>query len=74
MDDSEIIELYWSRSEAAISNSQQTYGAYCFTIANNILGNREDSEECVNTQLFYYRQQENCASKFGFRINGILRG
>lgn len=48
MNDLKIIEMYWSRNEAAISSSQQAYGAYCFAIANNILANREDSEECVN--------------------------
>ena len=48
LNDSRIIELYWHRDEAAISDSQQAYGAYCYTIANNILENREDSEECVS--------------------------
>lgn len=48
MNDSEIIELYWKRDEQAITESQNTYGAYCYTIANNILHNCEDAEECVN--------------------------
>ena len=48
MDDSRIIELYWQRNADAIRESDRKYGPYCFAIARNILGSREDSEECVN--------------------------
>lgn len=48
MDDSTIIELYWQRNENAIDETNKKYGNYCFTVANNILGNKEDSDECVN--------------------------
>ena len=48
MDDKAILDLYWSRSEKAISETDSKYGAYCFTIAYNILNNREDSEESVS--------------------------
>ena len=48
MDDKAILDLYWSRSEKAISETDAKYGAYCFTIAYNILSNREDSEESVS--------------------------
>lgn len=48
MDDKAILDLYWSRSENAISETDSKYGAYCFCIANNILNNREDSEESVS--------------------------
>jgi len=48
MDDNKIIELYWNRSENAISETAAKYGGYCYTIAYNILSNREDSEESVN--------------------------
>ena len=48
MDDSRIIELYFERSESAVAESEKKYGRYCGTIAMNILGNREDSEECVS--------------------------
>ena len=48
MDDKAILDLYWSRSERAISETDTKYGAYCFTIAYNILSNREDSEESVS--------------------------
>lgn len=48
MDDSLIVQLYWDRNEAAISESSKKYGAYCAAIARNILQNRSDAEECVN--------------------------
>lgn len=48
MDDGKIIDLYWQRSERAIEATDRKYGTYCFTIADNILENREDSQECVN--------------------------
>ena len=48
MDDKAIIELYFNRDENAIKNTQMKYGRYLYSIANNILSNNEDSEECVN--------------------------
>lgn len=48
MNDREIVNLYWQRSEQAITEPEQKYGRYCYIIAYNILENSEDSEECVN--------------------------
>ena len=48
MEDSIIVELYLQKNENAIKETDSKYGAYCFTIADNILHNKEDSEECVN--------------------------
>ena len=48
MNDHEIIELYWQRSETAISATDKKYGKYCHTISYNILHNSEDASECVN--------------------------
>ena len=48
MEDSQIVELYWQKNADAISETAGKYGAYCFAIAENILHNTEDSEECVN--------------------------
>ena len=47
MEDADIIELYFLRSEDAISKTASTYGAYCQRIAMNILYDRYDSEETV---------------------------
>lgn len=48
MNDKQIVDLYWARSENAISETSKKYGKYCHYIARNILHNNEDSEECVN--------------------------
>lgn len=48
MNDREIVNLFWQRSEQAIKETEQKYGRYCHIIAYNILENSEDSEECVN--------------------------
>ena len=48
MDDIKIVQLYWDRNEQAISATADKYGNYCASIAKNILGSKEDVEECVN--------------------------
>lgn len=48
MEDHKIIDLYWNRSESAISESSAKYGNYCHSISYNILHNTEDVSECVN--------------------------
>ena len=48
MEDERIIELFNARDEAAIREAQAKYGAYCSAIAMNLLGVREDAEECVS--------------------------
>lgn len=57
MQDLQIIELYWSRDERAISESDVHYGAYCRRIALNILSSYEDAEECVSDT--WHRTWEN---------------
>lgn len=48
MEDEKILELYRVRSENAIEETAKKYGAYCTTIAANILLSPEDREECVS--------------------------
>ena len=48
MNDVGIIDLYWQRSERAILETETAYGAYCRTVAYNLLRNSEDAEESVN--------------------------
>ena len=48
MEDNAIIDLYFKRSEQAIVETDAKYGGYCYSIAYNILSNREDSEESVS--------------------------
>ena len=48
MKDEDIIGLFWKRDETAISETSEKYGPYCRKIAENILFNPEDEEECLN--------------------------
>ena len=48
MDDKMIIDLFFSRSENALSELERKYGISMQSISYNILKNREDAEECVN--------------------------
>lgn len=48
MEDEQIVQLYWERSDRAIPETEEKYGAYCGSIARNILQSPEDAEECVN--------------------------
>ena len=48
MDDERIVDLYWERSESAITETDKKYGRYCRYIASNILHDDEDAQEIVN--------------------------
>ena len=48
MDNGAIIELYWRRDEAAITQTQMKYERYLTKIAYNVLADLEDSGEAVN--------------------------
>lgn len=48
MTDSQIIELYWARSEDAISQTDAAYGKKLHMLAQRIVQNFEDAQECVN--------------------------
>ena len=48
MDDEAILTLYRQRESSAVAETEAKYGRLCFSVAYNILFNREDSEECVN--------------------------
>lgn len=47
MEDGQIVQLYWERSEDAIAETAEKYGAYCHSISYGILRNNQDAEECV---------------------------
>lgn len=48
MQDIEIVQLFKERDERAISVSLEKYRGYCLKIAVNILGSREEAEDCLN--------------------------
>ena len=51
MDDAQIIRLYMQRDERALQETKAQYEALCMTVAYNMLGSREDAEECMNDAL-----------------------
>ena len=51
MEDSEITALLLRRDESAIEAIEETYGARLKNLALNLLGSRQDAEECVNDAL-----------------------
>ena len=48
MEDNNIVELFWRRSESAISETELKYGKYLHSISYRILTDTEDARECVN--------------------------
>lgn len=52
MTDEQIIELFFGRSEQAISELDGKYGRVLQKLAYNILNDRLDTEECVNDAYF----------------------
>ncbi|MDO5150026.1 MAG: RNA polymerase sigma factor [Oscillospiraceae bacterium] len=51
MEDSEIIKLFCERSETALTESINKYGALCRKVSGNILNDYHDVEECVNDTM-----------------------
>lgn len=48
MEDRDIVELYRNKDQRAIDETDKKYGKYLFKIAINILGNKDDADECLN--------------------------
>lgn len=48
MEDTDIVRLYLERNEHAISESNNKYGRYCYSISYSILCDSGESEECVS--------------------------
>ncbi len=46
--DARIIRLFWDRSETALTELSRAYQPYCMYIANHVLHDLRDAEECVN--------------------------
>lgn len=48
MQEENLLDLYFSRSETALEQTKQQYGTYCYAIAYRILSQPQDAEECEN--------------------------
>ena len=74
MEDTVIINLYFDRSEKAIQATEEKYSKYCFSIAWNVLYDKEDSDECVNDYMvgcmeFYTTQKTGNSVCFSWKNN-----
>ena len=78
MEDEKILELFWQRDQQALLETQYRYDAYLTKVAMNVLGDPEDSRECVNDTYLAawdaippHRPQNLCAflSKLTRRIS-----
>lgn len=47
-DDKQIVQMYWERNERAIQETDYKYGRFILRIANNILNDEFECEECQN--------------------------
>ena len=75
IDDIRIIELYFERNEQAIKETDIKYGKLCHKLSYNVLNNRQDSEECVNTTYLevWNRIPPTRPAKFKAYISIIVR-
>ena len=48
MSDEKIVDLYWQRDEQAIKETDIKYKRFLLSLANNIVHDMCDSEECLN--------------------------
>lgn len=48
LEDHQIVALYFARDQRALEETAAKYGSYCRHIIQNILHNREDTEEAVS--------------------------
>lgn len=51
MEDQQIVELFWQRSEAAIAELEKKYSSRAMQFAGHMLDNQRDAEECVNDAM-----------------------
>ncbi len=52
MEDKQIIDMLFERDGNSITCVKEKYGKLCNTLANSVLKNSSDADECVNSSLF----------------------
>lgn len=73
--DEQILALYRARDERAPVYLQQKYGRYCLRIAQNILGNWADAQECVNDAYLalWEALAQQCPASLQAFAGGVVR-
>ncbi len=75
MEDRQIVDLYWERSENAIKESSQKYGKMLNGISYSLLSSSEDAEECVSDTYLeaWQRMPEDRPAYLGAYLARIVR-
>ncbi|MBQ9783361.1 MAG: sigma-70 family RNA polymerase sigma factor [Clostridia bacterium] len=75
MEDYQIVELYWQRSERAIGETAEKYGGLLSGISYSLLESSEDAEECVNDTYLeaWNRMPEDRPLYLGAYLAKIIR-
>ena len=75
MEDHQIVDLYWSRSQTAITETDRKYGRMLNSISLSLLSSMEDAEECLNdTYLAAWNSMPNDRPSFlGAYLSKIIR-
>ena len=75
MEDYQIVDLYWARSEHAIRETDEKYGRLLQSISYSLLSSREDAEECVNDTYMeaWQRMPEDRPIYLGAYLSKIIR-
>ena len=75
MDDKQIIDLYFDRSQHAAEAAREKYGAHCCAIAYNILESEEEAETCADGvwPLAWEAMPPHRPSRLSSFLGGITR-
>ena len=77
MNDENIVALFWNRDKNAVVEAQKQYGDYCQYIAENVLGDMRDAEECVNDAMLSAwnsippKRPENLKAYLGMLVRNV---
>ena len=75
MEDYQIVDLYWERSERAIKETSVKYGRMLNGISYSLLSSSEDAEECVNDTYLaaWQKMPDDRPSYLGAYLARIIR-
>lgn len=75
MEDYQIVELYWQRSENAINETDRKYGRVLKRTSYSLLSSNEDAEECVNDTYLaaWNRMPDERPTYLGAFLTKIIR-